>query len=116
VADHPDPGEFTAANQQPVDFGVWQAAEGTWQLESGAIQEMEKKCQGMSRSDKENRPNFGKMAGSNRAPAPRAVCLRPFVSWRRVSVPQADFRSWAEIVSSKALSFEPVDLRALAHL
>jgi hypothetical protein len=32
VAGDPDLGELTATNQQPVDFGVWQAADGTWQL------------------------------------------------------------------------------------
>jgi hypothetical protein len=28
----PELGELTATNQQPVDFSVWQAADGTWQL------------------------------------------------------------------------------------
>lgn len=32
VADDPDLGALTTAKQQPVDFGVWQAADGTWQL------------------------------------------------------------------------------------
>ena len=32
VAGDPDLGEFTREKQQPVDFGVWQAADGTWQL------------------------------------------------------------------------------------
>lgn len=32
VAGDPDLGEFTDPRQQPVDFGVWQAADGTWQL------------------------------------------------------------------------------------
>jgi hypothetical protein len=32
VAGDPDLGEYTRENQQPVDFGVWQAADGTWQL------------------------------------------------------------------------------------
>lgn len=32
VAGDPDLGELTDAKQQPVDFGVWQAADGTWQL------------------------------------------------------------------------------------
>ena len=32
VAGNPDLGECTADRQQPVDFGVWQAADGTWQL------------------------------------------------------------------------------------
>jgi hypothetical protein len=32
IAGDPDLGELTAAKQQPVDFGIWQAADGTWQL------------------------------------------------------------------------------------
>jgi len=32
VAGDPDLGEYTRPQQQPVDFGVWQAADGTWQL------------------------------------------------------------------------------------
>ncbi len=32
VAGDPDLGEYTNPKQQPVDFGVWQAADGTWQL------------------------------------------------------------------------------------
>jgi hypothetical protein len=32
VAGDPDLGGLTSPNQQPVDFGVWQAGDGTWQL------------------------------------------------------------------------------------
>lgn len=32
VAGDPDLGRYTTAKQQPVDFGVWQAADGTWQI------------------------------------------------------------------------------------
>ena len=32
VAGDPDLGEFTSPKQQPVDFALWQAADGTWQL------------------------------------------------------------------------------------
>jgi len=32
VAGDPDLGELTSPKQQPVDFGVWQATDGTWQL------------------------------------------------------------------------------------
>jgi hypothetical protein len=32
VAGDPNLGTLTTTNQQPVDFGVWQAADGTWQL------------------------------------------------------------------------------------
>ncbi len=32
IAGNPDLGKFTSPKQQPVDFGIWQAADGTWQL------------------------------------------------------------------------------------
>lgn len=32
VAGDPDLGEYTSPKQQPVDFGIWQAADGTWQI------------------------------------------------------------------------------------
>jgi len=32
VAGNPDLGEFTSPKQQPVDFAIWQAKDGTWQL------------------------------------------------------------------------------------
>jgi len=32
VAGDPDLGPYTTPEQQPVDFAVWQAADGTWQL------------------------------------------------------------------------------------
>src|SRR6185436_471997 len=32
IAGDPDLGELTTTKQQPVDFSVWQAADGTWQL------------------------------------------------------------------------------------
>jgi hypothetical protein len=32
IAGDPDLGKYTTAKQQPVDFGIWQAADSTWQL------------------------------------------------------------------------------------
>lgn len=32
IAGEPDLGQYTSPRQQPVDFGIWQAADGTWQL------------------------------------------------------------------------------------
>src|SRR2546422_9976763 len=32
IAGDPDLGELTTPDQQPVDFGIWQAADGAWQL------------------------------------------------------------------------------------
>ena len=32
IASSPDLGELTVKGQQPVDFAIWRAADGTWQL------------------------------------------------------------------------------------
>lgn len=32
IAGEPDLGVYTSSKQQPVDFAIWQAADGTWQL------------------------------------------------------------------------------------
>lgn len=32
IAINPDLGPYTSENQEPVDFGVWQATDGSWQL------------------------------------------------------------------------------------
>ena len=32
ISGSPDLGRFTTSRQQPVDFAIWQAADGTWQL------------------------------------------------------------------------------------
>ena len=32
AAGDPDLGDYTSEKQQPVDFGVWQASDGAWQL------------------------------------------------------------------------------------
>lgn len=32
IAGNPDLGDVTTDRQQPVDFGIWRAADGTWQL------------------------------------------------------------------------------------
>ena len=32
VAGNPDLGNLTSKEQQPVDFGIWQAVDGTWQI------------------------------------------------------------------------------------
>lgn len=32
IAGDPDLGKYTTEKQQPVDFGIWQAADSTWQV------------------------------------------------------------------------------------
>eukprot|EP01079_Euglenida_sp_SAG-EU17-18_P009454 gene9454-1700_t len=34
IAGTPDLGDLGAPGMEPVDFGIWQAADGTWQVES----------------------------------------------------------------------------------
>jgi hypothetical protein len=34
IAGEPDLGPYNSPTQQPVDFAIWQAADGTWQLQS----------------------------------------------------------------------------------
>jgi hypothetical protein len=46
IAGNPDLGALTNAGQQPVDFAIWQAADGMWQLWS-CIRHT--KCGGQSR-------------------------------------------------------------------
>ncbi len=63
VAGNPDLGELSSPNQQPVDFGIWQAADGTWQLwscirktrESGATR-LFHRWEGKSINDKDWTP------------------------------------------------------------
>ena len=46
IAGNPDLGELTGEKQQPVDFAIWQAEDGTWQLWSCIRQT---KCGGKTR-------------------------------------------------------------------
>jgi len=32
IAGNPDLGIYQTDSQQPLDFGIWQAVDGTWQL------------------------------------------------------------------------------------
>lgn len=84
VAGDPDLGKFTTAKQQPVDFAVWQAADGTWQLWScvrGTAHEggtrLFYRWQGKQLTDSDwepmgiamrTDPNFGEQAGMPQAP------------------------------------------------
>jgi hypothetical protein len=84
VAGNPDLGKYTTEKQQPVDFAVWQAADGTWQLWS-CIRHTS--CEGKTRlfhgwegksiTDKDWRPlgvmmqadtKYGETAGGLQAP------------------------------------------------
>jgi len=84
VAGDPDLGKYTTAKQQPVDFGVWQAADGTWQLWSCVRStsapgktRLFHRWQGVKLTDKDwtpmgiamrADPNFGETEGGLQAP------------------------------------------------
>ncbi len=84
VAGDPDLGPYTNPKQQPVDFGVWQAADGTWQLWScirktkcGGNTRLFHRWQGNNLTDTDWQPmgiammadpNFGESLGGLQAP------------------------------------------------
>jgi hypothetical protein len=84
VAGDPDLGKYTAPKQQPVDFAIWQAADGTWQIWScirntncGGRTRLFYRWQGANIKDTDWQPmgiameadaNFGETAGGLQAP------------------------------------------------
>lgn len=84
VAGDPDLGKYTTPKQQPVDFAVWQAADGTWQLWScvrgtncGGRTRLFYRWQGASLADRDWQPMgiameadsaFGETPGGLQAP------------------------------------------------
>lgn len=84
MAANPDLGGYTRAEQQPVDFAVWQAADGTWQLWScirhtgcGGETRLFHRWKGQRLTNSnwkpmgiamEARPNLGETAGGLQAP------------------------------------------------
>ncbi|MFB3902615.1 MAG: hypothetical protein ACE15E_04125 [Acidobacteriota bacterium] len=84
VAGDPDLGDLTSPQQQPVDFAVWQAADGTWQLWScirktncGGMTRLFYRWEGKRLTDPDWRPvgiamqaepKYGETAGGLQAP------------------------------------------------
>lgn len=84
VAGDPDLGRYSDPRQQPVDFGLWQAADGTWQLWScirgtkcGGKTRLFHRWEGMKLTDRdwdpkgiamEADPALGETAGGLQAP------------------------------------------------
>lgn len=109
VAGDPDLAEWTSQDQQPVDFGVWQAADGTWQLWS-CIRKT--KCGGNTRlfygwegrrlTDKNWRPkgiamvadpNLGETPGGLQAPhviADGGAYFMFYGDWRNICLAKSD--------------------------
>ena len=84
VANDPDLGKYTSEKQQPVDFGIWQAADGTWQIWScirntkcGGVTRLFYRWEGKRLTDTDWRPmgiamqgdpNYGERIGGLQAP------------------------------------------------
>ncbi len=84
IAGNPDLGKYSRKRQQPVDFGVWQATDGTWQLWScirstgcGGCGRLFYRWEGKKLTDKnwrpmgiamEARPELGETPGGLQAP------------------------------------------------
>ncbi len=84
IARNPDLGELTGPKQQPVDFAIWQAADGTWQLWScirhtlcGGNTRLFYRWEGQALTDRDWRPmgiamqadpQFGESPGGLQAP------------------------------------------------
>ncbi|MGD9632931.1 MAG: hypothetical protein AB7G28_20830 [Pirellulales bacterium] len=73
IASNPDLGELTSDSQEPVDFGIWQAADGTWQLWScirntkeGGVTRLFHRWEGKSLFDKDWQPMGVAMRGDPR--------------------------------------------------
>lgn len=84
IAGNPDLGKYQTERQQPLDFGIWQAADGTWQLWScvrrtacGGRNRLFYRWEGDNLTSKDWRPmgiameadtNFGETEGGLQAP------------------------------------------------
>ncbi|MGD8540313.1 MAG: hypothetical protein PVI66_16500 [Candidatus Aminicenantes bacterium] len=84
IAGNPDLGKYQTDRQEPLDFGIWQAADGTWQLWScvrytgcGGKTRLFYRWEGERLTDKDWRPmgiameadpNFGETEGGLQAP------------------------------------------------
>jgi hypothetical protein len=84
VAGNPDLGQYNTPEQQPVDFGIWQAADGSWQLWScirhtsaGKNTRLFYRWEGQSLTDKDWKPmgiameadtTLGEQSGGLQAP------------------------------------------------
>ncbi|NLE37023.1 MAG: hypothetical protein GX621_03265 [Pirellulaceae bacterium] len=103
VAGNPDLGEYTRAGQEPVDFGVWRAADGTWQLWScirrtgcGGKGRLFYRWEGRTLTDKdwkpmgivmEAKPELGEVPGGLQAPhvvRHDGIYYMAYGSWRHI--------------------------------
>jgi len=109
VAGDPDLGPYTSARQQPVDFGIWQAADGTWQLWScirhtlcGGNTRLFYRWEGRTLTDPDWRPigiameadpSLGESKGGLQAPHVIKVNRTYYMfygDWQRICLAQSD--------------------------
>jgi Glycosyl hydrolases family 32 N-terminal domain len=124
VAGDPDLGKYTTAKQQPVDFGIWQAADGTWQLwsciRSTAVPGKTRlfyRWQGKNLTDKDwtpmgiamlADPNFGETEGGLQAPfvlKENSVYNLFYGNWEQIALAKSmDGKSFARQLTPKGVS------------
>ena len=93
VAGDPDLGPLTNPKQQPVDFGIWQAADGTWQLwscirgtkEPGKTR-LFHRWEGASSPTATGSPRASPCRPTRRSAKRRAACRRPTSSATTASI------------------------------
>jgi hypothetical protein len=86
IAGSPDLGQYTSEKQEPVDFGVWQAADGTWQLwscirgtKSGGRTRLFYRWEGKNITDKDWTPKGIAMEADTSLGEEKAGLQAPFV-------------------------------------
>ncbi len=120
VASNPDLGPLTSKDQQPVDFGIWQAADGTWQIWSCIRNTKEKgktrlfhRWEGKKLTDKnwtpmgvamQGEPKLGESLGGMQAPfvfRPNGKFLMHYGSWEYIcSAESIDGKTFTRITNS----------------
>lgn len=109
IAGDPDLGAYTTPDQQPVDFAVWQAADGTWQLWScirhtacGGQTRLFYRWEGVSLSDEhwqpmgiamEARADLGETPGGLQAPhvvLVDGIYYMFYGDWNRICLARSD--------------------------
>jgi len=121
VAGNPDLGKYTSAKQQPVDFAVWQAADGTWQLWScirntrcGGHTRLFYRWEGKKLTDTnfqpmgiamEADPNYGEQPGGLQAPYVIKVGNTYYMfygDWQRICVAKSeDGKNFTRVLKEK---------------
>jgi hypothetical protein len=125
VAANPDLGELGAPDQEPVDFAIWQAGDGTWQLQScirktreGGRGRLFHRWEGARLEDRDWKPigiamraepALGETLGGLQAP----FVFRARGGWQMLF---GDFQNIARAESSDGKTFERRPIRGISGL